>query len=182
MRVPRFAVDLTAVRLSRDLRLVLLGQALSALGTQAALVAVPYQVYVLTHSAALVGLLGVVELGPLIAASLLGGAIADRMDRRGLLLMAQLAETLIVGGLAAIALLEQPPIALVFLLAGALAGAGAVVNVARSAMVPGLAGRERLRSALSLNFGLTQVASVVGPGAGGLLIAWLGVGATYAVD
>jgi hypothetical protein len=68
--VPRFAVDLTAVRESRDLRLVLLGQALSALGTQAALVAVPYQVYVLTHSAALVGLLGVVELGPLIAASL----------------------------------------------------------------------------------------------------------------
>jgi MFS family permease len=180
--VPRFAVDLTAVRESRDLRLVLIGQALSALGTQAALVAVPYQVYVLTHSAALVGLLGVVELGPLIAASLLGGAIADRMDRRGLLLVAQLAETLIVGGLAAITLLEQPPIALVFVLAGALAGAGAVVNVARSAMVPGLAGPERLRSALSLNFGLTQIASVVGPGAGGLLIAWLGVGATYAVD
>jgi Transmembrane secretion effector len=182
VRVPRFAVDLTAVRESRDLRLVLIGQALSALGTQAALVAVPYQVYVLTHSAALVGLLGVVELGPLIAASLLGGAIADRMDRRGLLLMAQLAETLIVSGLAAITLLGRPPIVLVFLLAGALAGAGAVVNVARSAMVPGLAGPERLRSALSLNFGLTQVASVVGPGAGGLLIAWLGVGTTYAVD
>jgi MFS family permease len=182
VRVPRFAVDLTAVRESRDLRLVLIGQALSALGTQAALVAVPYQVYVLTHSAALVGLLGVVELGPLIAASLLGGAIADRMDRRGLLLMAQLAETLIVSGLAAITLLERPPVVLVFVLAGALAGAGAVVNVARSAMVPGLAGPERLRSALSLNFGLTQVASVVGPGAGGLLIAWLGVGTTYAVD
>jgi hypothetical protein len=49
-------------------------------------------------------------------------------------------------------------------------------------MVPGLAGPDRLRSALSLNFGLTQVASVVGPGAGGLLIAGLGVGATYAVD
>jgi MFS family permease len=67
-------------------------------------------------------------------------------------------------------------------LAGALAGACAVVNVARSAMVPRLAGERRLRSALSLNFGLTQVASVVGPGVGGLLIAWLGVGATYAVD
>jgi MFS family permease len=180
--VPRFAVDLTAVRESRDLRLVLLGQALSALGTQAALVAVPYQVYVLTHSAALVGLLGVVELGPLVAASLLGGAIADRIDRRRLLLLAQFAEMVIVAGLAAISLFEQPPIVLVFVLAGLLAGAGAVVNVARSAMVPGLAGPERLRSALSLNFGLTQVASVVGPGAGGLLIAWLGVGATYAVD
>jgi hypothetical protein len=180
--VPRFAVDVTAARESRDLRLVLLGQALSALGTQAALVAVPFQVYVLTRSPALVGLLGIVELGPLAAASLLGGAIADRVDRRRLLLLAQAGEALVAAGLAVATLLGRPPIVLIFLLAGLLAGAGAVVNVARSAMVPGLAGPTRLRSALSLNFGLTQVASIVGPGAGGVLIAWLGVGPTYAID
>src|ERR671929_2029229 len=82
-RLPRrVAVDLTVLRESRDLRLVVIGELISGLGTQAALVAVPYQVYVLTHSAALVGLLGIVELGPLIAASLLGGAAADRHDRR----------------------------------------------------------------------------------------------------
>src|ERR687887_137240 len=82
----RVAVDLTVLRESRDLRLVVIGELISGLGTQAALVAVPYQVYVLTHSAALVGLLGIVELGPLIAASLLGGAAADRVDRRRVLL------------------------------------------------------------------------------------------------
>jgi MFS family permease len=180
--VPRVAVDLTAVRESPDLRLVLLGQVISSVGTQAALVAVPFQVYVLTHSAALVGLLGIVELGPLVTASLLGGAIADRVDRRRLLLAAQVTVALLAGGLAAVTLAGPPPVAVVMALAGLLAGAGSVVNVARSAMVPGLAGPDRLRSALSLNFGLTQVASVVGPGAGGLLIAWLGVGATYAVD
>lgn len=180
--MPRLAVDLTALRESRDLRLVLLGQALSAVGTQAALVAVPFQIYVLTHSAALVGLLGAVELGPLITASLLGGVIADRVDRRVVLIAAQAGEALIAACLAAVTLAGSPPVVLIFVLAGALAGVGAVVNVARSAMVPGLAGPARLRSALSLNFGLTQVASVVGPGAGGLLIAWLGTGATYAVD
>ena len=180
--MPRVAVDLTAVRESRDLRLVMLGQGLSALGTQAALVAIPYQVYVLTHSAALVGLLGLVELGPLVAASLLGGVVADRVDRRRLLLAAQAGEAVVAGVLGAATLLGRPPILAILLLAGALAGTGAVVNVARSAMVPGLAGPGRLRSALSLNFGLTQVASIVGPGAGGLLIAWLGVGATYVVD
>src|SRR5919205_2640996 len=89
-RLPRrVAVDLTVLRESRDLRLIVIGEAISGLGTQAALVAIPFQVYVLTHSAALVGLLGVVELGPLVAASLLGGVIADRVDRRTVLLRAQ---------------------------------------------------------------------------------------------
>src|SRR4051812_50153673 len=85
----RVTVDLTVLRESRDLRLVVIGEALSGLGTQAALVAIPFQVYVLTHSAALVGLLGLVELGPLGAASLLGGAAADRGDRRGDVLRAR---------------------------------------------------------------------------------------------
>ncbi len=60
----------------------MLGNFISGLGTQATLVALPYQIYVLSHSALLVGLLGAVELVPLIASALIGGAIADRMDRR----------------------------------------------------------------------------------------------------
>jgi MFS family permease len=180
--VPRVAVDLTAVRESRDLRLLLVGQGISSVGTQAALVAVPFQIYVLSHSAALIGLLGVVELGPLVAASLLGGAIADRIDRRRLLLAGQAAVVLLAAALAVATLLGRPPVVLVLLLAGALAGGGAVVNVARAAMVAPLAGPERLRSALSLGFGLTQVSSVAGPAVGGVLIGWLGVGATYCVD
>jgi Transmembrane secretion effector len=180
--VPRIAVDLTAVRESPDLRLLLLGQVISSVGTQAALVAVPFQIYVLTHSAALVGLLGLVELGPLVTASLLGGAIADRIDRRRLLLAGQVAVAALASGLAAATLLGHPPVVLILLLAGGLAGAGAVVNVARAAMVPALAGPERIRSALSLNYGLTQVSSVAGPALGGVLIGWLGVGAAYTVD
>ena len=180
--VPRLAVDLTAVRESADLRLLLLGQVVSSVGTQAALVAVPYQIYVLTHSAALVGLLGLIELGPLIAASLLGGAVADRHDRRALLLAGQIAVVVLAVALAVATLLGPPPVVLVLLLAGALAGAGAVVNVAFAAMVPAIAGPERLRSAVSLNYGLTQVSSVAGPALGGVLIGWLGLGATYTVD
>jgi hypothetical protein len=59
----RIAVDLTALRESRDFRLLIGGEALSGLGMQAALVALPFQIYLLTRSAALVGLLGIVELG-----------------------------------------------------------------------------------------------------------------------
>lgn len=57
----RVTVDLTVLRESRDLRLVVIGEGISGLGTQAALVAIPFQIYVLTHSAALVGLLGVAD-------------------------------------------------------------------------------------------------------------------------
>ena len=85
----RLGLDLTPLRSSRDLRLLMLGDFVTAIGTQAALVALPFQVYSLTHSAFLTGLLGAVELGPLMAMALWGGALADRYDRRHLLLVVQ---------------------------------------------------------------------------------------------
>ena len=91
----RLAVDITPLRESRDLRLLVLGNVVSGLGTQAALVALPYQIYVETGSAFLTGLLGAVELIPLVAMALLGGALADRRDRRQLLLLDQIALVLV---------------------------------------------------------------------------------------
>ena len=90
----RVTVDLGVLRESRNLRLLILGELFSGLGAQAALVAIPFQVYVLTHSAALVGLLGIAELVPIIFCSLFGGAMADRVDdRRKLMLAGQAAVT-----------------------------------------------------------------------------------------
>ncbi|HKE78316.1 MAG TPA: MFS transporter [Solirubrobacteraceae bacterium] len=178
----RLIVDLEPVRASRDLRLLLGGEFVSGLGTQAALVALPYQVYTQTGSAFLTGLLGAVELGPLVASALLGGAIADRMDRRRLLLLVQIALVLSAGALAALAFAGSPPVAVLYVLAGLVAGAGAVQNVAVSAIVPNLVAPERLRSALALSFGLYQLTSVIGPGLGGVLIGLLGLGAAYTVD
>src|SRR3954466_1885540 len=83
--------DLSPLHESRDYRLLATGMLITGLGTQAALVALPYQVYVESHEPVLVGLLGLVELVPLVAASLFGGAWADRVDRRRLLLLVQIA-------------------------------------------------------------------------------------------
>jgi MFS family permease len=178
----RLAVDITPLRASRDLRLLVLGNVVSGLGTQAALVALPYQIYVETGSAFLTGLLGAVELVPLVAMALLGGAIADRSDRRRILLLDQIALVLTAAALAALAFAGDPPIPLLYLLGGLTAGFGAVQNVTRSAIVPNLVEPVRLRSALALNFGLMQVTMVVGPAIGGLLIGVFGVGAAYTVD
>ncbi len=181
-RLGLLAPDVSALRESRDLRLVVLGNFVSGMGTQATLVALPYQIYVETHSALLVGLLGAVELVPLIASALWGGAMADRMDRRTLLLLDQIGLVLVAGALAAVSFAGDPSIAVLYVLAGLLAGVSALQNVVRSAIVPTLVRRELMRSALAFNYGLYQLTMVIGPGLGGVIIATLGVGAAYTID
>jgi MFS family permease len=167
----RLLPDLTPFRRSRDLRLIVAGNFISNLGAQATLVALPYQLYLITHSAFLVGLLGAVELGPLVGMSLVGGAVADRSDRRRLLLATQLG---VVG---------HPALATLYLLGGLLAGFNALQNAARSAIIPGLVPeRELLAPAIAANYGLSTLSMVVGPGLGGLLIASFGVQAAYTID
>ena len=182
---PRFriAVDTRALRESRDYRLLTVGGIVTGLGTQAALVALPYQVYVITRSPALTGLLGLVELGPLVTSSLFAGALADRFDRRRLLLACQVALVAVAAALAAAAFAGDPPVWLLYLLAGAAAGSAAVERVTRAAILPNVVTPEQLRSALSFTFGMYQVAMVAGPALGrGVLISELGVGAAYAAD
>jgi MFS family permease len=174
--------DLRPFRESRDYRLLTAGALITGLGTQASLVALPYQVYVITHEPVLVGLLGLVEIGPLVTASLFGGALADRYDRRRLLLLYQLLLVAVAGALAAASFLGTPPIWLLYLLAGALAGAGQLERVTRAAVVPNVVRREYMRPALSNMFGLMQLTMVIGPGLGGLLIAAFDVQAAYTVD
>jgi predicted MFS family arabinose efflux permease len=180
--VPRLTVDLSPLRASRDLRLLLLGAFVTGLGTQAALVAVPFQVYTETHSPFLTGLLGAVELGPLVAAALLGGALADRLDRRRLLLAVQGALVLTSGALAAVSFAGHPPVPVLYVLAGLLAGFGAIENVTHSAIVPNLVAPAQLRPALALNYGLATLTMVIGPGIGGVLIGAAGVGWAYVLD
>jgi MFS family permease len=178
----RVAVDTSALNDSPDLRALVVGNFVTGLGTQAALVALPYQLYTQTGSAFLTGLLGAVELGPLIVMALYGGAIADRMDRRRLLLIDQIALVLLAALLAAVSWSGHAPLGVLYVVGGLLAGFGAVQNVTRGAIVPNLVAPDKLRSALALNYGLAQLTLVVGPGLGGLLIGVAGVRGAYVAD
>jgi MFS family permease len=178
----RVAIDLTPLRASRDFRLLFAGQVISNLGTQAALVALPFQIFVLSRSAALVGLLGAFELGPMIVVSLVGGAIADRVDRRRQLAVAQIGVIAASAALAVASASGKPPVLLVLILGGLLAGCAALDGVTRSAIIPNVLPSERLRGGLALNYGIYQLTGIVGPAVGGLLIAGTSLSATYAVD
>jgi MFS family permease len=180
--VRSIAVDTTALRESRDFRLLALGGFVSGLGTQVTLVALPFQVYLLTNSSFMVGLIGLAELFPLIAFGLVGGALADRVDRRRLLLLSQLLMLATSAGLALGAAHGNPPILLLFALAGLAAGGSAIDRPTRSAIVPTMVGHARLRSAISFNYGLFQLTLVVGPAIGGVVIAAVGLTWAYTLD
>jgi MFS family permease len=180
--ISRIAVDVRPLRESRDFRLITAGSLITGLGTQATLVALPYQVFVVTGSAFQTGLIGAAEIVPLAAGSLYGGALADRFDRRTLLLTCQLALVAVAAALSVAAISGEPSVWILYVLAAAMAGSSAVERVVRAAIVPNTVSPDRLRGALSLTYGLYQLTQVVGPGVGGLLIAAFSVSVPYAVD
>ena len=180
----KLAIDVTPIRESREFRLLSFGQIVASLGSQAALVALPFQIYVISHSAALVGLLGAFELGPMIVVSLVGGVLADRHDRRPVLALAQVGVIVIAVLLFVLSLTDhKPPVIAILVLGGVLAGSSALSSVASFAMMPGMLGPENLRSGLTFNYGTQQATGIVGPGLGGILIGVLGgVSWIYAFD
>ncbi len=180
--MPKVLVDVTPLRRSRQFRLLYLGQIISYLGSQMTVVAAPYQIYVLTHSSLMVGLLGLAAVGPLIAGSLVGGALADAHDRRRLLLVAQVLLGSASVGLALNAMLPHPKVWLIYVLVVAQQAFAGLDSPTRSAATPKLVGAQYLPAAAALNQLLYQLGVVVGPALGGLLIAKVSLASAYWVD
>jgi len=178
----RLFIDITPLRESRDFRLLWLSQLATTGGRQVVVVAVPYQVYVLTHSSLAVGLLGLFQAVPIIVAGLYGGALADRFDRRRLQLIGKSLVALTSLALAIGAVGLRAPVWFVFLFVALAAAASTVDQAARAATVPRLVSRGLLPSALSLGQVLMQTAAIVGPALAGLILAQAGVTWVYLVD
>src|SRR6516225_8358557 len=115
----RLSLDTRPLRNSRDLRLLLGGRAISALGSAVTMVAAALQAYQMTHSSLGVGALGMAEVVPMVAGMLIGGAIADAADRRLLVLVTEPTAGVIVAGLAVNAACGHPRLWLLFLLTAA---------------------------------------------------------------
>lgn len=175
-------VDVTPLRVTPGFRWLFFGFFFVQGGRQLTVVAVPFQVYEITGSTLAVGLLGLAQLIPLLALSLLGGALADAVDRRKIMVYSPLVLALTSLGLMWNALLDRPMIWPLFLLSAINAGLSAIDGPARQAMVPGLVGRSLLPSALALNQTLTNLAKAGFPALGGLLIAIAGLPFTFAIE
>ncbi|MHB8294594.1 MAG: MFS transporter, partial [Acidimicrobiales bacterium] len=180
--VARLSVDLAPLRQSRDLRLLYAGRAISSVGNAVTAVAAALQVYDLTHSSLAVGAISAAEAVPMVAAMLVGGALADAFDRRRLILFPQLIAGVLLAGLAANAALPHPRLWLVYLLVATSGAALGVGAPARSAAVPTLVAPELLPAAVALNSTVNKLASLVGPALGGLIVARFGLTAAFGAD
>jgi MFS family permease len=178
----RVALDLRPFRESRPFRLLWLGQAVSLLGSQVVAVAVPFQLYELTGSTLAVGLVSLVELVPLLTLTLLGGAIADAVDRRRLLLLTESALAVTAAGFVVNASLERPQAWALYVLAFAASSCFCLGVGAMRSLTPHLVRVELLPAATALNSISLNFGAVAGPALGGLLIAGIGLPLTYTVD
>ena len=175
-------VDLSPLRESSDYRWLFWGQAVSWLGRQVTAVAIPYQVYLLTKSSLAVGLVGLANLGPLVGLTLAGGAVADAVDRRKLLLVTQVLLALASVGLALNASLDEPALWPIYLLSALIAGLAGIDLPTRNAMMPRMVGRERIAAASALGQILMQVGLVAGPALAGLVIGRISLATAYWLD
>ena len=177
----RARLDLGPLRRSRELRLLVSGQALSFGAGTLTLVALPLQTYRLSHSSFIVGLLSLAELGPLLLTAFVGGALADAFDRRRLVLLTGLAAALIVAALIANASLRHPQLWVLFAVAALASTAYGLQRPSLDAIVPRIVPAEELPAASTLVSVPTALAMVAGPVLAGLLIAAAGLAATYSV-
>lgn len=177
----RIFADTTPLR-SPDFRRLWVAGIPTVIGANLTIFAVPVQIYALTRSSAYVGLSGLFALVPLVVFGLLGGAWADAMDRRKLLIIASC-------GLAAASLLlwfqAAAGLENVWVVLGLLAvqqGFYAVNSPTRSAAIPRLVAGGDLPAANSLNMTVMQFGAIVGPLLAGLLLGWVDLSTLYLID
>jgi MFS family permease len=177
-----WAIDTTPLA-NPHYRRLFWGVAATMLGQQMTLVAVPFQVYALTGSSLLVGVTSVVALVPLVVFGLLGGAIADAMDRRTLILITSVGTALTSALLAFQSLLPGGGnLVLLWVLTAFVSGFAAVNQPTRTAVIPAIVGPAGVPAANALAMTVRQAGVIVGPLLAGVLIGMGELFLTYLVD
>lgn len=181
-RVADVRIDVTPLRTSRDFTLLFSAGTVFYLGGMVSYVALPYQLYRLTGSNLAVGLMGVVELVPLLVFGLYGGALADHVDRRRMLVITGAAQAVLTSLLMVNALLSSPRLWAIYVVGALLSVAQSLQRPSREALIPRTVRHDQLPAAVSLSSLGRQIGMLVGPSVGGVLVTTAGVAWAFAVD
>lgn len=180
MRLSQLMVDISPLRTSREFRIVFVARLISIFGLGFAAVALPMQVYGLTGSSLLVATVHTTNAVSVLAGTLVGGMLADRGDRRRLIVIGRTAAVIAFGVLAANTLVPDEPWLWVIYVTAAFNGFfGSFSTVALQAAAPGFVPRDKLPAAGALLALNGRLGSVLAPALGGVVIAALGMGANY---
>ena len=175
-------LDISPLRRNRDYRFVFTGQFVSAIGSFVTYVALPVQIYDLTHSSAVVGLLGTVQLVPLALTALWGGAVADALDRRRLLMWCELTLMLCALALVGNSLAPHPSVVVLFAVAAIMSAVSGFHSPALESLTPRLVAPAELQAVSALTTLRGTTAAIGGPALAGMCIAAFGIAATFALD
>jgi MFS family permease len=175
-------IDFTPLRISRDYRLLFFGQLISTFGSAIGFVVLPVQVYQLTGSTLLVGLLSASEFVLILLMAFVGGAYADFIDKRKMLRLTEIGHTLVTVMLVWNAALARPQVWLLFVGAALHAGLAALQRPSFEAMLQKLIPLELMSSVSALNSLRWNMTTIVGPAMAGIILARFGAGIAYSID
>ena len=181
-RLAAVAIDVTPLRVSRDFRFLYAGTAIGLLGSAFTTVAVPYQLYDLTGSTLAIGLFGAVTLVPLLVLNVVGGAMADKVERRRWIVGCQLLGLTGTLGLVLNAMLDRPNLVAIYVCGAVDICAFALGAPAERASVIRVVGRDHVASAMALKAVSGSTAHVAGPALAGVVLAVAGTTWAYAID
>lgn len=177
-----FSLDVTPLKQNPNYRWLYLGQLVSFFGSMITYVAIPFQMYEITGSTFHVGMLGIVQLIPLTISGFWGGALADSLDRRKMVILTDVLNAFGNLLLAGFAISGSKNFQFLYALAGLMAVTKGLERPSLEALTQQLIKKEEIPKVSSLQSFKTTAGMIMGPAVGGVLISSIGIVATYVVD
>jgi MFS family permease len=174
--------DLGPLRDSRDYRLLMASGVITMFGTFITMVAVPYQMKELTGSYVAVGLVSLAEFVPMVVCGLWGGAIADALDRRTVILLSELGLMVTSGLLMVNSLLPHPQTWVLYVVGALAMGVACLQRPSLEALIPQVVRHDQLGAAAVLASLRWNLGAIVAPALGGLLVTAFGTAVAYGID
>ena len=181
-RVREHLVDVTPLRMSADFRRLFIGRSISEFGDEIVAVAVPFMVYDITKSTLAVGLLGLCELVPVFVFPIVGGAAADAMERRRLMIVSQVFLALMSLALAVNLTLDHPKLWPFYVFATLSAGMYTFNRPSLSTWPARLLPATLLPSSNALEAGFGTAVGMLGPVVAGVLLVVISPAGVFVFD
>lgn len=175
-------IDLSPLRSSRDYRLLFFGQLVSFFGSMMTFIVVPWQMFQLTGSSAMVGYIALAEFVPMVSLAFVGGALADFIDKRRMLRFTEIGQTAVTAILILNSLLPEPQIWILFVAVALHAGLAALQRPAFESFIQKVIPAEMMSAVMALNSVRFSIGMIVGPAIAGIIATQLNPTIAYTID
>jgi MFS family permease len=175
-------LDVSPLKASRDYRLLFIGQLVSFFGSMMTFIVVPWQMFQLTQSSAMVGYIALAEFVPMFSLAFVGGALADYVDKRRMLRFTEIGQTALTAVLVVNSLLPEPRIWVLFVVVGLHAGLAALQRPAFESFIQKVIPVEMMSAVMALNSIRFSAGMIIGPAIAGVIATQFSPVWAYTID